>query len=197
MRTLIAEMIAQWHELDRRISAFDAELVSWLERTRNARRITSIPGCRRHHRYRCNRGGRQGRLFSGGRDLAAWLGLVPRQSTTGGRPCLLGISKRGNKYLRRLFIHGVRCTARCGRARYTVGPLGKGIAGPRSSERCGGGGRQQARADRAATRTAIRSPAGAADGIAVFGAPGGLRVGKARGLTVDRCAGTLIKKMAR
>jgi transposase len=46
--------------------------------------------------------------FSRGRDLAAWLGLVPRQSTTGGRPCLLGISKRGNKYLRRLFIHGAR-----------------------------------------------------------------------------------------
>jgi transposase len=39
---------------------------------------------------------------------SAWLGLVPRQSTTGGRPCLLGISKRGNKYLRRLFIHGAR-----------------------------------------------------------------------------------------
>ena len=42
------------------------------------------------------------------RDLAAWLGLVPRQSTTGGKPRLMGISKRGNKYLRKLLIHGVR-----------------------------------------------------------------------------------------
>ena len=46
--------------------------------------------------------------FTRGRDLAAWLGLVPRQSTTGGKPRLLGISKRGNKYLRKLLIHGAR-----------------------------------------------------------------------------------------
>ena len=42
--------------------------------------------------------------FKHGRDLAAWLGLVPRQSTTGGKPRLLGISKRGNKYRRKLLI---------------------------------------------------------------------------------------------
>jgi len=44
-----------------------------------------------------------GELFDRGRDLAAWLGLVPRQITTGGRPRLVGISKRGNKYLRKLY----------------------------------------------------------------------------------------------
>lgn len=46
--------------------------------------------------------------FARGRDLAAWLGLVPRQVTTGGKPRLLGISKRGNRYLRMLLIHGAR-----------------------------------------------------------------------------------------
>ena len=46
--------------------------------------------------------------FARGRDLAAWLGLVPRQFTTGGKPKLLGISKRGNKYLRKLLAHGAR-----------------------------------------------------------------------------------------
>ena len=46
--------------------------------------------------------------FDHGRDLAAWLGLVPRQFTTGGKPKLLGISKRGNRYLRRQLIHGAR-----------------------------------------------------------------------------------------
>jgi transposase len=46
--------------------------------------------------------------FAHGRDLAAWLGLVPRQFTTGGKPKLLGISKRGNKYLRKLLVHGAR-----------------------------------------------------------------------------------------
>jgi transposase len=49
-----------------------------------------------------------GRAFKKGRDLSAWLGLVPRQSSTGGRTTLLGISKRGNAYLRKLFIHGAR-----------------------------------------------------------------------------------------
>ena len=46
--------------------------------------------------------------FDRGRDLSAWLGIVPRQFTTGGKPKLLGISKRGNKYLRRQLIHGAR-----------------------------------------------------------------------------------------
>ena len=50
----------------------------------------------------------QAESFERGRDLAAWLGLVPRQFTTGGKPKLLGISKRGNKYLRRQLIHGAR-----------------------------------------------------------------------------------------
>jgi Transposase IS116/IS110/IS902 family len=50
----------------------------------------------------------QGESFARRRDLAAWLGLVPRQVTTGGRPRLVGISTRGNKYLRKLLSHGAR-----------------------------------------------------------------------------------------
>jgi transposase len=48
--------------------------------------------------------------FARGRDLAAWLGLVPRQATTGGRPKLLGITKRGSKYLRKMLIQGARAS---------------------------------------------------------------------------------------
>jgi transposase len=44
--------------------------------------------------------------------LAAWLGLVPRQHSTGGKPHLLGISKRGDGYLRKLLVHGARATLR-------------------------------------------------------------------------------------
>ncbi len=43
-----------------------------------------------------------------GRDMSAWLGLVPREHSTGGKQRLLGISERGNKYLRTLLIHGAR-----------------------------------------------------------------------------------------
>ena len=52
------------------------------------------------------------RSFENGRQLAAWLGLVPRQSSSGGKQTLLGISKRGDTYLRTLLIHGARAVIR-------------------------------------------------------------------------------------
>jgi len=54
-----------------------------------------------------------GKDFSNGRHFSAWLGLVPRQHSSGGKNTLLGISKRGNAYLRTLFIHGARAVLRC------------------------------------------------------------------------------------
>jgi transposase len=65
----------------------------------------------RHRCVECNgiaRRYRDGQTFARGRDLAAWLGLVPRQITTRGKPHLVGITKRGNKYRRKLLIHGAR-----------------------------------------------------------------------------------------
>jgi transposase len=52
------------------------------------------------------------RNFANGRQLAAWLGLVPKQHSTGGKAKLLGISKRGDSYLRTLLIHGGRALVR-------------------------------------------------------------------------------------
>ena len=52
----------------------------------------------------------EARTFGRGRDLAVWLGLVPWQATTGGRPKLLGITKRGSKYLRKMLIQGARAS---------------------------------------------------------------------------------------
>lgn len=52
------------------------------------------------------------RSFKNARQLAAWLGLVPRQHSSGGKPTLLGISKRGDVYLRTLLIHGARSVLR-------------------------------------------------------------------------------------
>jgi transposase len=65
----------------------------------------------------------QAESFDRGRDLAAWLGLVPLQFTTGGKPKLLGITKRGNKYLRRQLIPGARAALPCVVERNT--PLGR------------------------------------------------------------------------
>ena len=52
------------------------------------------------------------KIFKNGRQFAAWLGLVPRQVTTGGKPTLLGISKRGDVYTRKLLIHGAHAVVR-------------------------------------------------------------------------------------
>jgi hypothetical protein len=63
-----------------------------------------------------------GQQFRKARDMAAWLGLVPQQHTTGGRTQMLGISKRGNRYVRRLLIHGARsCVVHLDRTRDRLG----------------------------------------------------------------------------
>ena len=65
--------------------------------------------------------------FKNGREFAAWLGVVPRQHSTGGKPLLLGISKRGDRYLRKWLIHGARAVVRTvegkqdGRSRWLQG----------------------------------------------------------------------------
>lgn len=108
MRLLIEDIRAQWLELDKRIAAFDAEFVAFAKQDEDARRLATIPGIGALNATALTAAIGKGHAFAHGRDLAAWLGLVPRQSTTGGKPMLLGISKRGNKYLRKLLIHGAR-----------------------------------------------------------------------------------------
>lgn len=108
IRLLIDDMRAQWRELDRRIAAFDAEFVAAARSDVTARRLSTIPGIGSLNATALVAAVGNARSFARARDLAAWLGLVPRQATTGGRPRLLGITKRGNKYLRTLLIHGAR-----------------------------------------------------------------------------------------
>jgi transposase len=108
MILLVADARAQWAELDRRIAAFDTEFIRWAKENDNARRLTTIPGFGAIVASALVAAVGHAESFDPGRDLAAWLGLVPRQFTTGGKPKLLGISKRGNKYLRKQLIHGAR-----------------------------------------------------------------------------------------
>jgi transposase len=108
MHTLIEDMRAEWGELDCRIAAFDDELAPRARTDEAARRLATIPGIGVLNATALVAAIGSGAAFTRGRDLAAWLGLVPRQITTGGRPRLVGITKRGNKYLRKLLIHGAR-----------------------------------------------------------------------------------------
>ena len=108
VRALLEDMRAEWRELDCRIEAFDDEFAALAKTDEAARRLVSIPGIGVLNATALVAAIGNGATFARGRDLAAWLGLVPRQVTTGGKPRLLGISKRGNKYLRKLLIHGAR-----------------------------------------------------------------------------------------
>ncbi len=108
LHTLIEDMRAQWRDLDHRIEAFEEEFLARAREDAAARRLLSIPGIGVMNATALIAAIGTGDAFKCGRDLAAWLGLVPRQITTGGRPRLVGISKRGNKYLCKLLIHGAR-----------------------------------------------------------------------------------------
>ena len=108
IRLLIEDMLAAWQALDERIAAFDAEFAAEAKRNKSARRLTSIPGIGALNATALVAAVGNAQTFARGRDLAAWLGLVPRQATTGGKPRLLGITKRGSKYLRKMLIQGAR-----------------------------------------------------------------------------------------
>ena len=108
MAFLLEDMRTRWKELDRRIAAFDAEFAAMARTDDRARRLTGIPGIGALNATALVAAVGSAATFDKGRDLAAWLGLVPRQATTGGRPKLLGITKRGSKYLRKMLIQGAR-----------------------------------------------------------------------------------------
>jgi transposase len=108
IRHLIEDMRAEWRELDTRIIAFDAELTAMARQDDACRRLCEIPGIGALNATALVAAVGNGAVFDRGRDMAAWLGLVPREYSTGGKQHLLGISKRGNKYLRTLLIHGAR-----------------------------------------------------------------------------------------
>ena len=108
MAFLLTDMRTRWEELDRRIAAFDAEFVSIARTDERARRLTGIPGIGALNATALVAAVGDAATFGRGRDLAAWLGLVPRQATTGGKPKLMGITKRGSRYLRKMLIQGAR-----------------------------------------------------------------------------------------
>src|SRR5258705_4829186 len=108
IRLLIEDLRSEWRALDERIAAFDAEFVRMAREDEAVRRLTTIPGIGTINATALAAAVGNARAFRRGRDIAAWAGLTPRQITTGGKPPPLGISKRGNRYLRKNLIHGAR-----------------------------------------------------------------------------------------
>jgi transposase len=101
---LIADLMEDWHRLDERIAGVSAEIEALAAQDEHCQRLMSVPGVGPIISSAVVAAIGTGAGFKQGRDFGAWLGLVPKQESTGDRTILGKISKRGNKYLRTLFV---------------------------------------------------------------------------------------------
>ncbi len=104
----LREQWARVSSLDEQIADIERRLKLWHRNNADCRRIAEIPGVGLLTATAAVAAMGDPSAFKSGREFAAWLGLVPRHSGTGGRVRMLGISKRGDTYLRTLLIHGAR-----------------------------------------------------------------------------------------
>jgi transposase len=112
-RAELHELASELRHLDARVTHYDEQIEAIAASDAQVQRLMTIPGLGAKGATALVAAvGGDPALFRNGRGLAAWLGLVPRQHSTGGRERLLGISKRGDVYLRQLLIHGARAVLR-------------------------------------------------------------------------------------
>jgi transposase len=104
----VEDLAGDWRRLDERIEAVSTEIEELAHADEGAVRLMTVPGIGPIISSATVAGIGKGEVFSKGRDFGAWLGIVPKQTSTGGRPILGRISKRGNRYLRQLFVQAAR-----------------------------------------------------------------------------------------
>lgn len=123
-RHLLAELKAEHDQLVERIERLEQQLAVWHANDPVSQRLITIPGIGLLTATALAATVGDGHDFRNGRQLAAYLGLVPRQASSGGKQWLLGISKRGDTYLRSLIIHGARAVISHIRRRLQAGRPG-------------------------------------------------------------------------
>jgi transposase len=111
-RELFRQLYEEFLALDQRLASYDEQLTAMGRAHPECQRLQTIPGIGPISATALIAAIGEATQFTNGRQLAAWLGLVPREHSTGGKPRLLGISKRGDVYLRTLLVHGARATLR-------------------------------------------------------------------------------------
>jgi transposase len=111
-RQLLQRLGEHLQELDRQVAELEVQIQRWHRQNDASRRLAQIPGIGPITASALVASIGDANSFENGRQLAAWLGLVPRQHSSGGKSTLLGISKRGDSYLRMLLIHGARAVLR-------------------------------------------------------------------------------------
>lgn len=107
-RELFQRLFDHFRELDRQAHELEAAIQAWHRQNEDSERLEKVPGIGPLTATALVASIGDATTFSNGRQMAAWLGLVPRQASSGGKERLLGISKRGDVYLRTLLIHGAR-----------------------------------------------------------------------------------------
>jgi transposase len=111
-RELLRGLVEHLRSLEDRTADLDRRLVEAARDDAACARLTAVPGVGPVIATALVAAAGNARTFTSGRHLAAWLGLVPRQRSSGGKERLLGISKRGDGYLRRQLMHGARALVR-------------------------------------------------------------------------------------
>ncbi|MEH6826453.1 MAG: IS110 family transposase, partial [Motiliproteus sp.] len=107
-RETFAELYDELVELDTKLKRCEQKNQTLSKSLESCKRLQDTPGIGPLTATAVFAAAGNGHDFVNGRHFSAWLGLVPRQHSSGGKNTLLGISKRGNTYLRTLFIHGAR-----------------------------------------------------------------------------------------
>jgi transposase len=111
-RQLLNRLGEHLKELDRQVGELEVQIQRGHRENEASKKLAKLPGIGPITASALVASIGDAKSFDNGRQLAAWLGLVPRQHSSGGKPTLLGISKRGDSYLRTLLIHGARAVIR-------------------------------------------------------------------------------------
>ena len=125
LRWLLERLWQEWKQLEIDVKTITEEIERISQENALCRRLLQIPGFGPLVSTATVAAIGNGAAFRRGRDFAAWVGIVPRQYSTGGKQKLFGISKRGNIYLRRMLIHGARAVLF--RVKYDTGGFGQWV----------------------------------------------------------------------
>ena len=121
-RTCLEGLVRQYLSLDDEVNAAEKRIHAWHRSNETSRRLETIPGIGRITASALAASVSDPSVFKSGRELAAWIGLVPRQNATGGKQRLGRISKQGDQYLRWLLVAGALSVIRHAKRRGTASP---------------------------------------------------------------------------
>lgn len=107
-RMLVQRLLEQLKGFDHQVHEIENQIVAWHRANENSRKLAKMPGIGPITASAMVASLGDAKSFKNGRQVSAWLGLVPKQNSTGGKTVLLGMSKRGDSYLRTLLIQGAR-----------------------------------------------------------------------------------------